>query len=238
MLTSNLDLPLPISEDAASRLLASHRGRLSIQLSHSLPVGQGFGSSAAGATSVALATAALVGKPRRVAIQVAHLADLFGRGGLGGVAAILGGGLEVRTDPGIPPYGRVVHRPVRGSVLVGTVGPPMPTPSVLRRPRVLERIQRASDGIEEVRAHPTVEELFEQSEAFTDRVGLAPPALRDVIRGLRRRGGWAAQAMFGRTFFARPRSPRARAAMVRWLINSDVRAVELGIARSGARILS
>jgi len=227
---------LPISGDAARRLLAARPYRLEIRLSHSLPIGQGFGSSAAGALASALVTARLIGRPRRDAIEVAHLADLFGRGGLGGVAAILDGGLEVRELPGIPPYGRISHRPITASILVGAVGRPLPSPSILRQPRLLERIQRAADGIDRVRSNPTVEELFRQSEAFTDRVGLAPPEVRTAIRALRRRGAWVAQAMFGASFFALPRSRAARREVVKWLIDHGVRAIELGASRQGARI--
>lgn len=236
-LTSDLARPLRISEAAGRRLLGDVKGRVRVHLTHDLPVGQGFGTSAAGATATGLAVARVVGRSRGEAIEASHLADLFGGGGLGGVAAILGGGLEVRTNPGIPPWGRIVHRSFPGSVWVGVVGDPILTPRILSNPRVLERLQKAAGGLDRLGSHPSVELFFELSERFTDRAGIAPPSLRSVIRALRRRGAWAAQAMFGRSFFALPRSPAARRAVVDWLERQGIRGVEVRAARTGARIL-
>jgi len=237
-LTSDLGRRLEISEEVAKRLLGAGPGRLDIHLTHDLPVGQGFGSSAAGATATALAAARLFGRPRLEAVQVAHLADLFGGGGLGGVAAVLGGGLEVRVRPGIPPFGQVIHRPFPEALLVGVVGGPLPSPAILSSPRVLTRIHHAARGLDRLGPRPTTAEFFALSERFTDRVGLAPLPLRDVIRALRRRGAWAAQAMFGRSFFARPRSPPARREVLRWLTEHRIRAVELRAANRGANARS
>ncbi len=233
--TSDVDRRLEISEEAARRIAGDRRGRLEIHLDHPLPLGQGFGTSAAGATATALAAARLLGRSRARAIQTAHLADLFGRGGLGGVAAILGGGLEIREHPGIPPFGHVAHVPSEGPLVIGIVGPPLPSPAILRNRRFLERLDEVPEYVDRLRSRPSLEEFFRLSESFTDRVGLASPALRATIRSVRRRGAWAAQAMFGESFFARPRSPAARRAILRWLERRAVRAVEIEIAGSGAR---
>lgn len=229
---------LPISRDVARRLFRSTEGTLTVELAHDLPVGQGFGMSAAGATATALAVASLFRIPRAHAIEVAHLADLYGGGGLGGVAAILGGGLEVRRRPGVPPFGNVVHRPFGPDLLVGTVGPPIPSPDVLGSSKLLRRIDAAHRVWEELGDRPTPEELLAASERFTDRVRLAPARLSGVLRGLRRRGAWAAQAMFGSTFFAMPQGPVERTAVVEWLQGRGLRAVELGAATRGPTTVS
>lgn len=226
--------PWPISEEVARRMAGRMPGTVTVRLTHELPVGQGFGTSAAGALATALAVGALTGRPRTDAVEVAHLADLFGGGGLGGVAAILGGGLEVRWRPGIPPFGRVVHRPFPSAFLVGVVGRPIPSPSVLGDPRAVRRITRASLGWERLGPRPTVERFCRLSERFTDRAGLSSPAVTRVVRALRRRGAWAGQAMFGESFFALPRTASARAECLEWLRREGVRAVELRAAVSGA----
>jgi pantoate kinase len=234
---SDVRIPLDISADAARRLFATHTGELRLTLRHQLPVGQGFGSSAAGALATALAVAKVTGATRTKAIEVAHLADLFGGGGLGGVAAILGGGLEVRTRPGIPPFGRVVRAAFPDPVLVGVSGAPIPTSSVLRDPRLLARIHSASGGLATLGANPEVSRFWDASESFSDRVGLAPPELRALIRGLRRRGARAAQAMFGGSFFATLPPGRRRRETLDWLDRQGVRAVELTADTHGARLL-
>jgi pantoate kinase len=234
---SDIDRRLPISEDVARRLFLPRNGTLIVELRHELPIGQGFGLSAAGAAATGLAVGRLFGVSRTDALVTAHLADLFGAGGLGGVASISGGGgLELRRRPGVPPWGRVDHRPLPGGVILGVVGGPIPSPTVLRSPRALARIERAADGLDALFADPSVPRFFAESERFTDRVGLAPPAVRTVLRALRRRGVRTAQAMFGRTFFARPRGPAARTAALRWLRAAEIPAVELRAARDGARV--
>jgi len=229
--------PLPISTEVAHRLLHRYPGALRVDLRHDLPIGQGFGMSAAGALATALAVGSLVGARRTRAVEIAHLADLFGGGGLGGVAAILGGGFEVRVRPGIPPFGRTVRRACRSPVLVGVVDGPVPSPDILGNPRWLARIRRSARGLEELQRSPTLDRFWKASEEFTDRVGLARPRLRDVIDGLRRRGARAAQAMFGGCFFAElPGGPR-RAEVLDWLRQRRIAAVELPVDLRGARLL-
>lgn len=229
--------PWPISEDVARRLAPSVSGSLTVRLTHELPVGQGFGMSAAGALATALAVGAVSGHARGHAVRVAHLADLFGGGGLGGVAAILGGGLEVRSRAGIPPFGEVAHRPFPRALLVGIVGRPIPSPSVLGDPAAIRRITEASRGWARLGRNPTPERFFELSERFTDRAGLASAAVVRNIRALRRRGASACQAMFGESFFALPRSEAARAACLDWLQSEGIHAVEIHAAKTGAHLV-
>jgi pantoate kinase len=229
--------PWPITEDVALRLAPEEPGSLTVHVAHALPIGQGFGMSAAGALATALAVGALSGRPRSQSAATAHLSDLFGGGGLGGVAAILGGGLEVRTRAGVPPFGRVVHRPFRSPILVGVVGRPIPSPSVLWDPKAIQRITRAAEGWEELAVNPTPERFFRRSERFTDLAGLASPAVNRAVTALRRRDAYSAQAMFGQSFFAWPRSPAARTACLEWLRKEGVHVVEMRASLAGARIV-
>lgn len=229
--------PWSISEEAARRMAPHARGVLAVRLSHDLPVGQGFGTSAAGALATALAVGSLSHHSTAHAVGVAHLADYFGGGGLGGVSAILGGGLEVRTRAGVPPFGRVRHRKFAPALIIGVVGGPIPSPSVLRDPAALRRIESASLGWERLARRPTDDAFFEISERFTDRSGLGSPTVGRVVSAMRRRGASACQAMFGRSFFARPRSAAARSACIDWLNQEGIRGVELHAAVRGARLL-
>ncbi|MGP8075034.1 MAG: hypothetical protein ACLP74_08505 [Thermoplasmata archaeon] len=234
-LTSDLGRPLEISEEVARRLAPPGTGTLSVTLRHMLPVGQGFGTSASGALATALAVARVSGRSRSKAVEVAHLADLFGGGGLGGVAAILGGGLEVRARPGIPPFGEILRCPFRDSLLLGIAGPPLPTPTVLNDRKALARIAAAAEGLGALTRDPSPERFWDASEAFTDRAGLAPRELRDLLRGLRRRGARGAQAMFGRSFFARLPTDERRRDTLRWMARRGVPVIELSAASKGAR---
>lgn len=229
---------LAISREVARRLARGLAGRLTVRLAHDLPIGQGFGTSAAGATATALAVSALGGPRRRHAIEVAHLADLFGGGGLGGVAAILGGGLEVRRVAGLPPAGRIVRREHPGTVLLGVAGPPLPSPRLLSDPAVRARLDAAADLFDALDRHPDPGTFWDVAEAFTSRVRLCPIPLARLLRALRRRGARAAQTMFGNAFFARaPRGPRRRE-LDRWLVARGIATLSTTVADHGARSLA
>lgn len=231
--------PMPISEETAVRLLGDRPFALTVHLLHDVPIGQGFGTSAAGALATALAVARLLDLPRARAIEVAHLADLFGGGGLGGVAAILGGGLEVRERPGIPPRGRIRHLPFPRPVLLGVTGRPIPSPRLLTDAVFLDRVRAASAGaLDRLGARPTPAAFLAEAERFTDEMGFAPAPLARLIRGLRSDGARAAQAMFGHSFFAVPRGPASRRAVLRRLSRAGVRTVELGASPMGARVVA
>ncbi len=233
--TSDLGRPLPISTEVARRLLGERSGRLDLHLTHGLPVGQGFGTSAAGATATALAVGALFRVQRGQSLVTAHLADLFGGGGLGGVAAILGGGYELRRRAGLPPWGEVLHASFRPTILIGVVGDPIPSPSILGSPVWLRRIERARAVWADLGPRSAPEELFAAGERFTDRVGLASPHLRAVLRSARRHGAQAFQAMFGESFVALPRSPAHRRRLIDWLEAAGISTVEMSTDPRGAR---
>jgi pantoate kinase len=183
--------------------------------------------SAAGALATAYGVAKVFGLPRRRAVDVAHLAELFGGGGLGGVAAILGGGLELRLRPGVPPFGSVVRRSFPGPILLGVLAGPLPTRRVLQNPDFLRRFASTGDQLLAGRRTLARRDFLEMSERFTDEVRLAPPPVRSVVRALRKDGGWAAQAMFGRSVFAAPRAPGSWTRIVRDLRRSATRVFEV-----------
>ncbi len=229
---------LPITEEAARHLVPRDSGAVTVRVRHDLPMGQGFGTSAAGTLAASLALAKAFSLSPHRAVEVAHLADLLGGGGLGGVPAILGGGLEVRTVAGVPPWGRVAHFPVQRRLLVGVVGGPLPSPGLLGQSRFLRRVTAAAgDELRRWGPRPTLDAFFTASEHFTDRLGLAPYPLRRVLRGVRARGARAAQAMFGQSFFALAPSDRVRAGVLNYLASARVAAIEVGTGGRGARVL-
>lgn len=226
---------LPISTEVARRLWVPFGGSLDIEIAHGLPIGRGFGMSASGALATALAVARATGATRQHAIEVAHLAELFGGGGLGGVAAILGGGLEIRERPGVPPFGAVRHAPFVPSIFLSVAGRPLLSPPLLGDPMFLARVSAAAEeGLEYLGREPSVERFLVASERFTDRLALAAPPLRRTIRSMRNRDVAVAQAMFGRSLFAVAVSPPGRAHIERSLERAGLPAVELNAATRGA----
>jgi len=223
---------LPISLDVARRFVGERRGVFDVDLTHDLPIGQGFGTSAAGALATGLAMASLLGLPRRRATETAHLADLFGGGGLGGVAAILGGGMELRTRPGLPPSGRVLRYAFAPSIVLSVVGPPLPSPPLLRDPLFLDRVRAAAGAaVQRLSRRPTSGRFLVESEEFTDALQLGSRRLRGTIDAVRRTGARCAQAMLGESLFAVPATAEVRRAVLRVLERRRLPAVELSAAR-------
>ena len=235
-LTGNGSTSFPISREVVRRLWLSRDGTLTVRLHHDLPVGQGFGMSAAGALSTALGVALVLGVPRSRAVQTAHLADLYGGGGLGGVAAILGGGLEVRRRPGIPPYGTVIHRPLSKVIFVGVTGDPLPSPALLRSERFLDRVRSAAaPGLDRMLRNPRWNVFLQESERFTDRLRIFPPRLGRLMEALRSSRCPCAQAMFGRSFFAAPKDAAAQKNLQRVTHGRSVRLQPIRLSRGGAK---
>jgi pantoate kinase len=231
---SREDRTLSISEDVAVRLVGARRGHLTVELVHDLPIGQGFGASAAGALATALAVTGALRDTRARPFEVAHLADLFGGGGLGGVAALGGGGLEVRERAGIPPWGHVRHRRFPWPVFIVVAGPPIASPPLLRDAAFLARVSEAgSAALRRFRTDPSPRRFLGESEAFTDVIALGDARLRRLLLQLRGTGASVAQAMFGRSLFAVPRSAGARRRLLQELERRRLPAVELATARRG-----
>jgi pantoate kinase len=234
-LTGDGGTAFPISRDVAHRLWKPIGGSLRVSLRHELPIGQGFGMSAAGALATGLGVARVCGLPENRAIQTAHLADLFGGGGLGGVAAILGGGMEVRRRPGIPPFGTVVHRRLTKEIFWGVTGGPLPSPRLLRDERFLERLRSAaSPGLARLLRHPQWNIFLEESERFTDRLRIYPPNLGRLLASIRALDCRGAQAMFGRSFFAVPPDAKSQRRLLRLLAQHSVPVHRTSLASSGA----
>ena len=79
-----------------------------------LPLSQGFGMSASGAISAAMAFQRALGEPNeeslRRAFAIAHRVERELSTGLGDVTALAAGGVERRTSPGSPFSGKLLNR--------------------------------------------------------------------------------------------------------------------------------
>ncbi|MHB8351769.1 MAG: GHMP family kinase ATP-binding protein [Thermoplasmata archaeon] len=226
--------PLPITTEVVRRVAADRPGSISVVIRHELPVGQGFGMSAAGALAAGLAVARLLGRPARVAVETAHLAELFGGGGLGGVAAIQGGGLEVRTRAGIEPFGRVRHRPLSGPVYLAVTGPSLPSPRLLGDPHLLEKVRRAARaGIPRLSGTLGPARFMEAAERFGDRLDLPPASVNRKIQRLRSHQVRVARAMFGQSLFALPASDAEARRLEEGLLAEKLPALRLRAAAQG-----
>lgn len=158
-----------------------------------LPIGAGFGCSAAALLSSITALSRLfhLGLSRTEVAVLAHEAEVVHRTGLGDVAAIQGGGLACRLGAGIAaPITRSVsiHEPI-----VALSFGPIPTPTVLDSPDRLLQIERACP----TRCPVDLQDFFILSRHFTEESGLITPEVATVLTRCDEAGVPASMTMLG-----------------------------------------
>ncbi|OPY37687.1 MAG: Pantoate kinase [Methanoregula sp. PtaU1.Bin051] len=163
-----------------------------------LPVGAGFGLSAAAllATITALNQLYDIGMDERRIAHLAHETEIVHRTGLGDVTSCRGGGMVVRTVAGIDAPVRRIHG-LSGPVSAVSFGP-INTPSVLGSPGQMEKVAAAFPSGEP----KTIEDFFSYSRAFTEKSGLITPQVREVLDFCDHNGINASMTMLGNGVFA------------------------------------
>lgn len=183
--------------------LAPGRG-FDIRIDNDLPVSQGFGMSAAGAIAASLCVAEATGQTRSRAFAAAHAAEVMCGGGLGDVAAIVGGrDVPVRTVAGLPPHGAVVNAGFRFPTLtLAVLGPKLETDSVIGDEAVMRAVHgAAAAAMEGFMSDMTKGGLFAASNRFSAESGLESPAMRRTVQALNARGYGAGMCMLGNSIF-------------------------------------
>ena len=152
---AGVEVDAPVTLDAISYILGQRKLDVVVDLVHDLPIGQGFGMSAAGALSAAHALSEIIGLPFSEAIRAAHKSELRHRTGLGDVAALSRGGITFRRKEGVPPFGQVDRINAEPELVLCVVGDPISTAEVLSDPRKRERLNKiGNECVEDVsRSH-------------------------------------------------------------------------------------
>lgn len=177
-----------------------------ISLTHELPVEQGFATSASGTYAAALCIAELTGKGPALAAEASHYAECTCGGGLGDLLAICSPyGVPIREAPGMPgTHGRTADSGLsldRLSLIV--FEEPLNTGTVLSDEAEVARIIRAGDdSLRAFRQDPTVDRLFEESDRFSEEVGLQSPEVTDAIETIRSLGYHAGMSMLGNSVYS------------------------------------
>ena len=170
-----------------------------------VPIGAGLGSSGAGALSLALALneAIGLGLSSTEAAQVAHIAEVECKTGLGTVAAETLGGLEIRAKAGAPGIGEIRRVPVPKTVAVAClVLGPLSTGKCLGDESIRKRINdfggKMIDALEEA---PTAQNFMKTSRRFAEHVGLITNRVRTVLNDTDKAGVSCSMPMFGECVF-------------------------------------
>src|SRR2546428_5442732 len=201
----------PLARPVASRMVLHEFqekiGKFSANVEHSteLPVGCGYGTSGAGALSLALAINESLDQPLKKleAAQVAHVAEVEARTGLGTVASEFTGGVVVRLRPGAPGVG-VTKRFMFGKglrVVSGSFGPFRKT-RVLGNASLSDRVNSCAENlVSRFLKQPTSERFAELSKRFTECLSLKSARLDHAMKYLASQGFMSSMMMLGESLF-------------------------------------
>lgn len=198
-----------VSKRVISRMFSKLRGpkHLRIDVDHTVgvPMGAGFGTSGAVALSLSLALneAFELNLTRTEAAQVAHVAEVECKTGLGTVIAETFGGVEIRVEPGGPGVGKVKQlRGLNDTVVACLVFGPLSTREALTNPTTRDLICYWGKGlVDKLAATPDVPNFLKCSREFAEHVGLVSMQVRSVLNATDKAGFVCSMPMFGDSAF-------------------------------------
>jgi len=192
----------PVTERALSVLAKPNNVDVTVDLHHQLPIGQGFGMSAAGALASAHALAESIGLKFIDAVRAAHRAEVENRTGLGDVAALSRGGITFRRKEGVMPYGQIDKINAEPEVVLCVVGKPISTAEVLADRERKRRVNTVGkECVARMAASPTLNSLMRLSREFMVKTQLASKEVEDAVLAAEKYGQ-ASMVMLGSSVFA------------------------------------
>ena len=191
-------------------LLAKAEGSYNLVVDHKIdvPIGAGFGTSAGGALTAALALKEALDLPLTLNQlgKAAHIAELQYQTGLGTVSSLTqGGGCILVVEPGAPGTCVIDHIPLTPDyVVVAGVFQSVSKKSVLSSPDRRREINRfGRKTLDAILAEPTLKNFLDCCWQFAQDAGFATERVRQLV-SLAKKGGavGAAQNMLGEAVHA------------------------------------
>jgi len=204
-----------VSKSVADAFLSLVGAKCQLVVEHEIgvPIGRGLGSSGAGALSLALALNEALGLrlSRIEAAQVAHVAEVKHRTGLGTVIAETFGGMEIRVKPGAPGIGEVKPVTVDGNYVVACLPfGPVSTRKALTDPKLHRLINKYGGKlVDEFVREPQVSKFLELSRSFAESTSLTSERVSKVLADADGEGFVCSMAIFGETVFSVVRQDKA-----------------------------
>jgi pantoate kinase len=150
-----------------------------------VPIGAGFGTSGAAALSLALALneAFDLGMSKIEAAQLAHVAEVECKTGLGTVIAETFGGLEIRLKPGAPGIGEIRHVPVSQKHVVACLNfGSLSTKRALSDEKIRRHINEFGGKlVDKLVEESSIPNFLRFSRQFAEHVGLITDRIRRVL---------------------------------------------------------
>jgi pantoate kinase len=187
--------------------MAPEPAEIIIQHTTQAPIGSGYGLSGAGAlgATFALSKAFDLGLPRSKMVEIAHIAEVGCRTGLGDVGAQAIGGLVIGLEPGAPPHGEWRRIPLRQDmkIICATLAP-LSTKEILENAELCARSKKFGRlAMKSLLKRPTPEGFMRASHEFSEALGLLDDELRALVKAAESAGAiGASMVMLGKAVFA------------------------------------
>lgn len=171
-----------------------------------LPIGAGFGTSAASALSLTLALNEFLdlGYSTDLCGQIAHMAEVNLGAGLGDVIAQTGHGLVLRVEPGAPGIGKIKSFEHDVCIAWKTFGG-IETSSIIRNPRHHQVISDAGlKYLEYFEEKPSLRNFLDFSNRFSNETKLMSDEVKNLVDYFNSRPDilGSSMGMLGNTVFA------------------------------------
>lgn len=197
--TDRSGTPVKISDSSPilMDLLSYLQVKASIETCCHLPIGSGYGMSAAAllGTVYALNTLYRLNLSPLECIRIAHRIEVQHRSGLGDVSACQGGGFVIRKTPG--PDGDIIREMDIRPIYALTISP-IKTSSVLSSPEMMNRISQSFPD----RIPKTLDDIMSLSREFAEKSGLISDEIRSVLTACDTENIPASMTMLGCGVFA------------------------------------
>lgn len=178
-----------------------------------VPIGAGFGTSAAFALGTALGISNILKLPLtfNAAAQIAHIAEVEMKSGLGDVIGEISGGMVLRLKEGAPGIGStdkiLLNESEELFIISKTLGE-IKTADIIEDPVCKERINSIGRNLLlKLIKYPQPENLMNLSKKFAEKTGLMSSEVSEIVKILEEETVGASMAMLGNTAFAISKSP-------------------------------
>jgi pantoate kinase len=190
-------------------LLSKVSGTYNVVVKHrvDIPIGAGFGSSAAGAltTALALSKALSLNSTYNQIGRIAHVAEVKCKTGLGTVGPLMLGGCILTIEPGAPGIAIIDRIPISTDyVIVAGVFGSIPTKEVLASPEKRLAVNKwGKKTLEKILSEPSLENFLACCCDFAEKTGFMTERVRTLMRLAEGAGAiGAAQNMVGEAVHA------------------------------------
>jgi len=197
------------TKTVAQMLLGKVSGAFDVVVNHKVevPIGAGFGTSAAGALTACLALSKALGSnlTYNQIGRIAHIAEIKCKTGLGTVGPLMIGGCIITIEPGAPGIAVIDRIPISADyAIVAGVYSSIPTKDVLSSHEKRQAVNRwGRKTLEKILADPSLENFLACCCEFAEKTGFMTQRTKALIRLAEKAGAiGAAQNMVGEAVHA------------------------------------